>query len=113
MLSMQLPLYVPCAHWSSVGSDVHGRCAAGHHGGNPTPGFCARCKAFAGPKLWQDAIVAETSPRQTVPIVRWLGINWYGVPWLKRIRLRCPIYLAARPGCGCIKALKDRVSHGD
>ena len=52
-------------------------------------------------------------PPQRSTTVRWLGLNWIGVPWPKRIRIRWPVYVLKYQGCGCIKPLKELVSkHG-
>lgn len=45
-----------------------------------------------------------------VPRVRWLGLEWIGEPWPRRIRLRSPVYVSRAPGCGCVAALKTLVS---
>lgn len=43
---------------------------------------------------------------QKPKIVRWLGMDWEGMPWPKRLRLRTPLYIARARGCGCIKKPK-------
>lgn len=49
-------------------------------------------------------------------VVRWLGLDWYGVPYLKRrwvwfrhFRQTRSFreFNAALPGCGCLRRLKD------
>lgn len=58
--------------------------------------------------LWGErARVRRYADRRGV--VRWLGVEWYGVPYPLRIVLRILWRIPPRrlPGCGCIKPLKD------
>lgn len=41
-----------------------------------------------------------------VPTVCWLGLDWIGVPWPRRLRPQWPVRVQASPGCGCLLRLK-------
>ena len=50
------------------------------------------------------------SPTYKDGVIRWLGLDWYGVPYPVRLRLVRDGKLTHQsklPGCGCIKVLKD------
>ena len=45
----------------------------------------------------------------TMQTQRWLGIEWIGTPWPKRLRLKARfpfLYVAKRKGCGCMRRPK-------
>lgn len=44
---------------------------------------------------------------QQIVVQSWLGVEWIGTPWPRRLRLRSPITIAKYPGCGCIARLVD------
>jgi hypothetical protein len=54
----------------------------------------------------QDVGNPKPQARPSPKTVRWLGLEWEGEPWPKRIRARWPIYLKRYRGCGCIKQPK-------
>lgn len=46
----------------------------------------------------------------TMQTQRWLGINWLGEPFPKRLRLKCAfpfVYVKPLPGCGCMARPKS------
>lgn len=62
-------------------------------GNNPSPGV--------------RAFIAQQVPEVVCwPAWRWwprrLSFQWEGVPFILRIRVCSPIFLAPRPGCGCL-----------
>lgn len=72
LVSLQLPLLVPCRHWSPHdGSGVVGRCAIGAMRGYPVVGFCVhgcRQAEWTDGGAWQREYQAETSPQSRVPV---------------------------------------------
>lgn len=57
-------------------------------------------------------IVGNPTPlnEKNTIVTKWLGINWIGYPWPKRIRIKryFPfLYIKQYPGCGCILTLKQ------
>ena len=92
---------VPCQHNSST--DHHlAVCALNLYGGAPSVGICLNhCKQYSGPMLSKNEKKSLIELAAIPPIVRWLGMDWEGVPWPKRIRFRWPVYCKPLPGCGC------------
>lgn len=60
---------------------------------------------------WKPCPLDKHGPRRKT--VRWLGLVWYGVPYPIRVWLWVTNEKHPKPssftGCGCIKALKDRI----
>lgn len=104
-----------CEHWRDCGLIDGGCCAIGavHQ---PSVGTCARCASFTGGDL--QALRTYVAVRISPPIehvahdggiVRWLGVDWFGVPMPIRLWRQWffePSPEGGYPGCGCIVWLK-------
>jgi hypothetical protein len=65
------------------------------------------CRISGEPTLWHIRTPQPTCPKgRHAPLVRWLGVVWYGVPYPIRLALRRRLK-GMLPGCGCIKVIKD------
>ena len=58
--------------------------------------------------LWGESAYVKTSYADRRGVVRWLGVDWYGVPYPLRVVAWILWRIRPRdlPGCGCVVALK-------
>jgi hypothetical protein len=67
-------------------------------------------------------VAGKACPKRKHPeggLIRWLGVQWAGVPWPVRVWLHATSKLSAidsLPGCGCVLAVKtlfQRLGHSE
>lgn len=104
-----------CGRWFDCGVAGGGCCSLGLYGGRPSSAVC-RHLCDLGPRTPASAPAASVAEggggggcgcsAPSVPVVRWLGVRWWGVPYPLRL-WRDWLFLGYdRAGCGCLVKAK-------
>lgn len=108
-----------CGSWSACGVVGGGCCSEGLYGGRPAAAVC-RHVCERGPRTPAEP---KAAPREgvaaqaggcgcqggtpaAVPVVVWLGVRWWGVPYPVRLWREWFFIDVDRSGCGCVVKLK-------